>query len=98
MKAKVTNMIEAGAKFQRNMFSEIKIPIECNTDREEMSKFAVLSGCTYNDEICFVGIAPKFIICHLVKDISETVTKFLRERSVSAGDKYMNTWVSSTNK
>jgi len=28
--------------------------------REEMSKFAALSGCSYNDEICFVGIEPKF--------------------------------------
>ena len=24
--------------------------------REEMSKFAALSRCTYNDEVCFVGI------------------------------------------
>ena len=28
--------------------------------REETSKFAALSGCTYDDEICFVGIEPKF--------------------------------------
>ena len=26
--------------------------------REKMSKFALLSGCTYNDEIGFVGIEP----------------------------------------
>ena len=63
--AKVTNMIEAGATFQRNMFSEIKMAIKCNTNimysvwccdamikdvrREEISKFAALFGCTYND-------------------------------------------------
>jgi len=29
--------------------------------REEMSKFAALPGCTYNDEICFVGIEPIFL-------------------------------------
>jgi len=31
---------------------------------EEMSKFqfAALSGCTYNDEICFVCIEPKSIV------------------------------------
>jgi len=46
--------------------------------REEMSKFAALSGCTYNDEICFIGIKPKFIVCHLPRDITETVTKFFK--------------------
>jgi len=77
---KVMNMIEVGVTCQRNMFSEIKITIKCNTKitdnvwwcdtmtkvvcREEMSNFAVLSRCTYNDEICFVGIDPKFIVCH----------------------------------
>ena len=44
--------------------------------REVMSKFAALSGCTYNDEICFVGIEPKFIACH--SDITETVTKLFK--------------------
>ena len=29
--AKVTNMIEAGATWQRNMFSEIKLASNCNT-------------------------------------------------------------------
>ena len=42
--------------------------------REEMSKFAALSGCTYNGEIRFVGIEPKFIVCHPLRDIAETVT------------------------
>jgi len=46
--------------------------------REEMSKFAALSGCTYNDEICFVGIEPKFIIFHPARDITETVTKLFK--------------------
>ena len=68
----VTHMIEAGATCQRNMFSEIKIAIKCNTKcmysvwlcdgmtkdvcRGEMSKFAALSGCTYNYDISVVGI------------------------------------------
>jgi len=68
-------MIEAGTTCQRNMFSEIKINIKCNTKitysvrwsdamikdvrREEINKCAVLSGCTYNDEICFVGFKPR---------------------------------------
>ena len=55
--------------------------------REETSKFPALFGCTCNDEICFVGIEPKFIVCHLARDITETVTKLLRERSLSAVDK-----------
>jgi len=42
--------------------------------REEMSKFAELSGCTYNDEICFVSIEPKSIVYHPAIDIAETVT------------------------
>jgi len=29
--------------------------------KEEISKLAALSGYTYNDEICFVGIEPNFI-------------------------------------
>ena len=41
---------------------------------EETSKFAALSGCTYNDEICFVGIELNFIVCHPARDITETVT------------------------
>jgi len=43
-----------------------------------MSKFVVLSGCPYNDEICFVDIEPKFIVCHPVRDITETVTKLFK--------------------
>jgi len=51
---------------QRDMFSEIKIAIKCNTKitysvwgcdaiikdehREETSKFTALSGCVYNDD------------------------------------------------
>ena len=72
--AKVTNMIEGGVTCQKNVFKKIKIAIKCNTKitysvwwcdamikdglREETSKFAALSGCTYNDEICFIGIEP----------------------------------------
>jgi len=46
--------------------------------REEMSKFAVLSGCTYSDEFCFVRIEPKFIVCNQARDITETVTKLFK--------------------
>ena len=69
------------------MFSEIKISIKCNTKimyivwscdfmtkdvrREEKNKFAALSGCIYNDEICFIGIEPTFVVCHLTRDITE---------------------------
>jgi len=46
--------------------------------REEMSKFVSLSGCTYKDEINFVGIKSKFIVCHPARDITETVTRLLK--------------------
>ena len=42
--------------------------------QEETCKFAALSGCTYNNEICFVCIEPKSIVCHPARDITETVT------------------------
>jgi len=32
--------------------------------KEERSKFTQLSECTSNDEIWFVGIEPKYIVCH----------------------------------
>jgi len=41
---------------------------------EETSKFAALSGCTYNDEICFVCIDPKTIVYNPVRDITQIVT------------------------
>jgi len=43
-----------------------------------MRKLAALSGYTYNDEICFIGIEPKFIVCHPARDITETVTKLFK--------------------
>ena len=64
--------------------------------REEMSKFAALSGCTYNKGICFGGIEPK---CIVVPDISlRQSTHCLRERSVSSVDKEMQSCVSSAYK
>jgi len=70
---------------------EIDVAIKCNTKimdsvmmrlrtfvGEEISKFAALSGCTYNDEICFVGIEPKFIVCHPARDNTETVTTLFK--------------------
>ena len=46
--------------------------------REEKSKFPELCGCTYNDEICFVGIELKCIVYHPARDIIETVTKLFK--------------------
>ena len=57
--------------------------------REETSKFAALSGCTNNNEICFVSIEPKSIVCHPARDITET------ELPVSAVYKDMYTWMPS---
>jgi len=39
-----------------------------------MRKFAALSGCTYNDEICFIGVELMSIVCLPSRDITETVT------------------------
>ena len=96
--AKVTIMIETAVICQRNMLFEIKIIIRlsprlCTVSDamikdgcgEETSKFSALSGCTYNNEICFVCIELKSSSC-------------LRDRSVSAVDKDMYTWVSSAYK
>ena len=56
--------------------------------REEINKVPALSACAYNDEICFVDIEPKFIVCHPARDITKTITyRCLRERSVSAVEK-----------
>ena len=62
-------MGEVGAICQRNMFSDIKIAMKCNTKvtysvgwrdvmikdeyMEETSKFAALSGCIYYNEFGF---------------------------------------------
>ena len=64
--------------------------------REEMSKFAALSGCTYNNGICFVGIEPK---CIIEPEISlRQSTHCLRKRSVSSVGKEMQSWVPSAYK
>ena len=92
--AKVTNMKEAAATCQRNMFSEIKIATKCNTEitysvrwcdamtkdgrRKETGKFSPLSGCTYYDKICFVAIEPKFNVSHPASNITETVTHLFK--------------------
>jgi len=54
--------------------------------RKEMSKFAALSGCTYNDELCFVGIEPEFIVCHPARGITVTVTILFRG-NISVGSR-----------
>jgi hypothetical protein len=46
--------------------------------REETSKFAALFGCTYNDEIYFVGVEPKLIVSRPSSDINEAVTKLFK--------------------
>ena len=63
--------------------------------REETSKFAALSECTFNNEIGFIRIEPKSIVCHPARDITETVTQLFEGRSVSAVDKDVYTWMSS---
>ena len=47
--------------------------------REEMSKVDALFRCDNNNEICFVGIEPKFIVCHPARYITETVPNLLRK-------------------
>jgi len=69
-----------------------------DVDREEMSKSSALSGWTYNDDICFIGIEPKFISLLFViqPEISlRQSPSCLRERSVYVVDKNVYTWVSS---
>jgi len=63
-----------------------------------MSKFAALSGCTYNEEICFVGIEPKFLFVTQPEISLRQSLSCLREISVSVVDKDMHTWVSSAHK
>ena len=40
-------------------------------------KLVRLLRCTYNDEICFVCIEPKSIVCHSAGDITEIVIMFV---------------------
>jgi len=62
--------------------------------REEMSKFAALSGCTIKNKICFLCIEPKSIVCHPARDITQS-RSCVRERSASVVDKDMYIRVSS---
>ena len=73
----VANKVNVVEPCQRNKFSEIEIAIKCNTKikyilwwcdampmdgyKEETSKFATLSGCTYNNAIYYVFIEPRSI-------------------------------------
>jgi len=48
--------------------------------REEMSKFAALSGCIYNDEICFLALRLSLLFV-IQPDISlRQLPSCLRER------------------
>jgi len=60
--------------------------------------FDALSGYIYNYKICFVGIEPKCIVCYPARAITGQSPSCLRERSVSAVDKEVYTWVSSVYK
>jgi len=113
--AKVTNMIEAAATCQRNMFSEIKIAIKCNTKITYTvsdgvmlwqtmfvgKKWASLLRCLdvpimMKSVLLALSISLLFVI---QPDIPlRQSTSCLRERSVSAVDKDMYTWVSSAYK
>ena len=48
---------------------------------EETSKFAALPGCTYNDEVCFIGVEPKYVVCHPARYITETATKLFKGKN-----------------
>jgi len=85
-----TNMLETAVTCHINKFFEIKVAMKYNTKfmhnvrrcdamnkdgrSEEMSKFSALSGCVYNNELCFVYIEFKSIVCHPSTYITETVT------------------------
>ena len=61
-----------------------------NVRREETSKYAALSGCTYNDESLLFVIQPEISL--------RQSPSYLMETSVSSVDKDMYTWVSSAYK
>jgi len=104
--AKVTTMIEAASTCQRNKFSKLKIAIKCNTKItysvwwcdvmtkdvrwQETGKFDPLFGCTYNDDIYCLSSSQ---IYHWDSHLAD-----LQERSASAVDKDIYTWVSSAYK
>jgi len=50
--------------------------------REEMSEFALLHGCSYNEEICFDRIESKSIVCHTARYITNT-TAFIFKAKLS---------------
>jgi len=58
--------------------------------REETSNFAALSGCTFNNEVCFVSIEPKSVVISLRRS-----PRCVTEIPVFAVDKDMYTRVSS---
>jgi len=112
--ANVTSMIEAGETCQRNMFSEINIAMKSNTNityrvwwcdamnkdgrRAETSKFAAWSGCSSNNEICFGALSLSILlVIHPTISLRQSPS-CIRERSVSAVNKDMYTWVSSAYK
>jgi len=64
----------------------------------EMSKFAALSGCAYNDEICLLALNLRLLFVIQPEISLRQSQSCLRERSVSALDKDVYTWISSASK
>ena len=63
-----------------------RVSLLCCLDVSIMMKYVLLA------------FSLSFVVCHPAKCITETITSCLRERSMSAVDKYMYTWVSSAYK
>jgi len=86
--ARIMNTVEAIATNQRNMFLKLKLISDVSPRLRTMSdvvmlwlmmgvtketnKFAALSGCINDNQICFVCIEDKSIVCHPARDITET--------------------------
>ena len=112
--AKVTNMIEAGATCQRNMFSEINIDIKCNAKimyrfwwcdamtkdvrREEMGKFARWLNVPIMMKSALLALSLSLLFVIQPEISLRQSPSCLKERSVSAVDEDMYSWVLSTYK
>ena len=57
--------------------------------REEMSTFAALSACTYNDEICLLALSLSLLFVTQPEVSLRQSSSCLRERSVSAEDYFI---------
>ena len=107
-------MIEAWATCQRNMYSEIKIALKCNAKvtysvwwcgvmtkdvrREEMSKFLRYLDVPIMMKPVLLASSLSLLFVIQPEISLRQSPSCLRERSVSAVDKYMYTWMSSAYK